>query len=73
MKYLAILMIFALVATAYAMVDLSQFFEHFTAVGCSKNADASGTDMLMKICGKCMFFRIDVRKIDQGMCTNPQG
>ncbi|GBM33819.1 hypothetical protein AVEN_76188-1 [Araneus ventricosus] len=66
-------MIFALVATAYAMVDMTQFFEHFAAVGCSKTTASSGTDMLMKTCGKCLRFRVDVRKIDQGMCKNLQG
>ncbi|GBM33813.1 hypothetical protein AVEN_76183-1 [Araneus ventricosus] len=72
MKYLGFLVIFALVASAYAAMDMAQFAEHFIAVGCTKTA-SSGTTLPMKICGSCLNYTVDVRKIDQGSCANLQG
>ncbi|GBM33815.1 hypothetical protein AVEN_76185-1 [Araneus ventricosus] len=72
MKCAVILVICALVASAYAAVDLAQFFEHFIAVGCTKTP-SSGTTLPVKICGTCLRYTVDVRKIDAGLCSNSQG
>ncbi|KAF8763983.1 hypothetical protein HNY73_022107 [Argiope bruennichi] len=69
MKYLGFLVIFALIVSTYAGIDMTQFLEHFIKVGCAKDA-SSGADMLMKICGTCLHYTVDLRKIDQGSCAN---
>ncbi|KAF8763981.1 hypothetical protein HNY73_022105 [Argiope bruennichi] len=71
MKYFGLLVIFALIVSTYAGTDMGQFFEHFIKVGCGKYA-SSGSDTLMKICGSCLRYSVDVRKIDQGSCPNPR-
>ncbi|CAL1285023.1 unnamed protein product [Larinioides sclopetarius] len=72
MKLTVILVFCLLVASAYAAVDMVQFFEHFIAVGCTKTP-SSGATLPVKICGSCLQYTVNVQKIDAGSCTNPQG
>ncbi|CAL1285024.1 unnamed protein product [Larinioides sclopetarius] len=72
MKYLGFLVIFALFASAYAAVGMMEYFEHIIAVGCTKTPSSAAT-LLTKICGSCLRYSIDVRKIDRGECANLQG
>ncbi|KAF8763978.1 hypothetical protein HNY73_022102 [Argiope bruennichi] len=69
MKYLAFLVVFVSVASAVVGIDMTQFYEHFVAVGCTKTP-SSGSNVLLKVCGTCLRFVFDVKKIDQGSCAN---